>query len=58
MQIIDQKTTDELVNSLIAEAAKAQNEIACARGDLDKAASRLKFILMVLNTIKTRKEDR
>ena len=58
MQIVKDKTTADLLNSLIAELAKAQNEIACARGDLDKATSRLKFVLMVINELKDRKEQR
>ncbi len=56
MQIIKDKTDNDLLKSLVAELAKAQNEIACARGDLDKATSRLKFVLMVVNEIKDRKE--
>jgi len=58
MQIIKDKTDAELIQSLLAEVAKAQNEIACARGDLEKASSRLKFTLMVINELKDRKEQR
>jgi len=58
MQIIKDKTDLDLMRSLIAEVAKAQNEIACARGDLEKATSRLKFTLMVINELKDRKEQR
>lgn len=58
MQIVKDKTDHDLILSLIAELAKAQNEIACARGDLEKASSRLKFTLMVINELKDRKEQR
>ena len=58
MQIVKDRSDLELYQSLIAELAKAQNEIACARGDLDKATSRLKFVLMVVNELKDRKEQR
>lgn len=58
MQVVKDKTDHDLLKSLIAELAKAQNEIACARGDLDKANSRLKFVLMVVNELKDRKEQR
>lgn len=58
MQVVKDKTDQDLLQSLVAELAKAQNEIACARGDLDKASSRLKFVLMVVNELKDRKEQR
>lgn len=58
MQVVKDKTDHDLLISLVAELAKAQNEIACARGDLDKANSRLRFVLMVVNELKDRKEQR
>lgn len=57
MQIIDNKTNQELLESLLAEIAKASNEMRCAQGDLAKAQNRLKFVLMVTNTLINRKED-
>lgn len=57
MSIIDQKTNGELLESLLAEVAKASNEIKCARQDLDKASSRLSFILMVVNNMIDRQKD-
>jgi hypothetical protein len=45
MQIWNTKTTQEILKSLNAEIAKAQNEIKCAQGDLDKAQGRLQFTL-------------
>jgi hypothetical protein len=57
MNILDQKTIDELHKSLLAEVAKATNEIKCARQDLDKATSRLNFLLVVINKLIDRHED-
>ena len=57
MSLIDQKTDNELLKSLLAEVAKASNEVKCARQDLDKATSRLSFILMVVNNMIDRQKD-
>jgi hypothetical protein len=53
--IINTKTELELYKSLLAEVAKAQNEINCAEGDLKKARSRLSFLVAVLNQLINRK---
>lgn len=57
MQILDNKTDQELLQSLLAETAKAQNELNCARNDLVKAQNRLKFVLVVINDMINRKKD-
>jgi hypothetical protein len=57
MDILDSKTDNELLESLIAEIAKATNEIKCARGDIDKAQGRLKFILVVAHKLIERQGD-
>lgn len=57
MDIIDSKTPDELLQSLIAEAAKAQHELRCAQGDMRKANSRLQFLLAVLNDLLQRSKE-
>ena len=57
MQIIDDKTDQELLASLIAEIAKAQNEIKCAKADIDKAQGRIKFCLMLAHTLIDRQGD-
>ncbi len=57
MDLLDKKTDEELLESLIKETAKAQNEISCARRDLEKATARLKFVLMLSNTMINRKKD-
>lgn len=57
MDILDSKTDEELLQSLIAELAKAKNELNCAKNDLAKATSRLNFLLAVAHTLIQRKED-
>lgn len=57
MDILDQKTDKELEQSLLAEVAKASNEIKCARADLDKATNRLSFLLVVVNKLINRQKD-
>jgi len=47
-------SSDELIASLTAETAKALNEIRHAESDLDKADSRLKFVLALLHNLKQR----
>jgi hypothetical protein len=55
MDILDNKTDKELLDSLVAEIAKASNEIACAKGDIAKAQSRIKFLLVLAHTMIERK---
>ncbi len=57
MNILDQKTIDELHRSLLAEVAKATNEVKCAKQDLEKASNRLSFLLVVLNKLIDRPKD-
>lgn len=57
MDIIDTKTNEELLNSIVAEVAKATNELKCARGDIEKAQSRIKFINMLTHKMIDRKGD-
>lgn len=44
----------DLLTSLVAETAKAMNEVRHAQEDLDKADSRLRFILAVIHNLKDR----
>ncbi len=55
MDTLQDKTNEELHKSLLAEAAKAKNEIQCAKQDLDKASNRLNFVLVLINTLLNRK---
>lgn len=48
----------DIVDSLIAESAKALNEVRHAQDDLDKADSRLRFILAALHNLKMRNKDK
>jgi hypothetical protein len=57
MDILDSKSDSELLQSLIAEIAKCTNEIKCAKGDIEKAQSRLKFILVIAHTMIHRQKD-
>jgi hypothetical protein len=43
-----------MMESLIAEVAKAMNEIRHAQDDLDKADSRLRFIIAAIHNLKNR----
>jgi hypothetical protein len=56
MDILDQKSDKELLQSLVAEIAKATNEIKCARGDIDKAQGRIKFLLVLAHTLINRQQ--
>ena len=57
MDLLDQKTDKELLTSLLAELAKAKNELVCARGDIDTISSRIGFLLVVTNTLINRSKD-
>lgn len=57
MDVLKNKSDLELLQSLVAEAAKATNEIRCAQTDLEKAQSRLSFVLVLVNEAINRKED-
>lgn len=57
MDLLDKKTDAELIRSLLGELAKAKNEMACARGDLEKATSRLNFLIVVTNKLIERQGD-
>jgi len=41
----------------LAEIAKANNELKCARGDIEKAQGRVKFATMLVNTLIERQGD-
>jgi hypothetical protein len=57
MDVLGNKTNKELLKSLLAEIAKAQNELKCARGDLDKAQSRISFLIVLANDLINRQKD-
>jgi len=51
MDLLDTKTEQELLRSIIAETAKAKNEVACAKKDLEKATNRLNFVVVLANKL-------
>lgn len=57
MDMLDNKTDIELLQSLLAEMAKANNEIRCAQQDLNKAQNRIKFLLLLANMLIERQGD-
>jgi len=57
MDLLDSKTDKALVESLLQEIAKASNEIACARKDLEKANGRIRFLLVLTHTLLNRQGD-
>ena len=57
MDILDSKSDKELLTSVLAELAKAKNEVACAQRDLNKANGRISFLLVVANTMINRTKD-
>lgn len=57
MHILDTKTEHELHLSLLAEIAKATNELRCARADIEKVQGRLSFAIAAVNALIERKGD-
>jgi len=55
--MFEDKTTEELYFSIVAETAKAINELKCARGDLNQADIRLKFVLAAIHHLQQRSEE-
>jgi hypothetical protein len=47
-------SNEQVLQSLVAETAKAINEVRHAQDDLDKADSRLRFILAAIHNLKNR----
>jgi hypothetical protein len=56
MDLIDNKSDEEIAKSILAEVAKANNELQCASNDIKKARSRLSFLTMVANKLIKRME--
>jgi len=54
VDVIDEKSDRELLEVVIAETAKAANELTCAQQDLDKAHGRLGFNLVLLHRLRDR----
>jgi hypothetical protein len=56
MDLLDNKRDEDLLEALLPEIAKAQNEIRCARRDLEKATNRVSFVLLIVNKLIERQE--
>ena len=54
MDVLNNKSDDELLKSAIAEIAKASNELKCSQQDLQKVSSRLSFLLVLTNLMLNR----
>lgn len=55
--LMDSKSDKEIAESMLTEIAKSRNEIECAKRDLIKAESRLRFLIMLGNKLINRYED-
>ena len=58
MDMLDRKNTQELCHSMLAEVAKARNELNCAQRDIEKAQSRLSFVIAIVNRLIERETNR
>lgn len=56
MDILDSKSDQEILQSMLAELAKSKAELQCARLDLDKMNSRLSFSIVLVNRLIQRGE--
>lgn len=54
MKIWNDHTTQEILKSMEMEIAKAQNEVRCARKDVEKASNRLAFVSSAIHNLKER----
>ena len=57
MKIRNDHTIQEILISIEAEMAKAQNEMKCAYRDVDKASSRIAFVNSAIHNLKQRQQD-
>lgn len=57
MHVLDDKTAEEILISLLAELAKTTNELRCCRQDVDKAQSRLRFCVAAINNLIERTQN-
>ena len=54
MKIWNNHTTMEILKSMEMEIAKAQNEIKCAKRDVEKASNRLAFVSSAIQHLNNR----
>jgi len=58
MQILNTLNDEELNKTLVAEIAKARNELKCAQEDIKKANSRLSFLVALTNELNNRSKGK
>lgn len=51
MHVLNTKTHQEVLQSLLAETAKASNELRCLKQDAQKVANRLTFVVAAVNEL-------
>jgi hypothetical protein len=57
MDILKDKSDQDILVSILAEIAKSTAEIRCARADIDKAQGRMSFCIAAINELVNRKKD-
>jgi hypothetical protein len=57
MDILENKSDQAILESILAEIAKSTNEIRCASGDIAKANSRMTFAIAAINHLINRQKD-
>ena len=58
MEILKNKTDQELYRSILVESAKARNELSCASQDLKKANNRISFLVVLANELLSRTDKK
>lgn len=49
--LLDKKSDQELLLTLLKEAAKSSSELKSANADLEKASNRIRFCLVLINRL-------
>lgn len=57
MEVLKNKDSVNLEQTMLAELAKSANELRCAGKDIEKAANRIGFALVLLNELIEREQD-
>lgn len=55
--LLDGKSTEELLGVAVRELAKASNELRTAQGDLAKSQNRMRFCILLANRLLERTEN-
>ena len=56
MDVLNNKSNEEILDSLLAEMAKSSNEIRCSLQDINKVQNRLAFALVLINDLKQKEK--